>query len=162
MRVQLHLPALHLSGALTRPSLFYSLNIQAHNPHQSSTSESSTKNTDKGLAYFHFSVKPFPPVSQPVSVSLLTLPANPWDSSWVLNGQVYSLCQQVHQVARCGGVRSEWGSHHMTGGMAPALVPIMGAIGAETGSNRRPKDHLAWSRTKSVSEASFVDKLTPG
>ena len=50
----------------------------------------------------------------------------------------------------------------MTGGMAPALVPIMGAISAETGSNRRPEDHLAWSRTKSVSEASFVEKLTPG
>ena len=47
----------------------------------------------------------------------------------------------------------------MTGGMAPALVPIMGAVSAETCSNRCPKDHLAWSRTKSISEASFVDKL---
>ena len=77
MRIQFHLPALDLSWALTHRSMFYSLNIQAHNTHQLPTSESSTQNTDKGLVYFQFSVKPFLPVSQPVSVCLLTLPTGP-------------------------------------------------------------------------------------
>ena len=42
--------------------------------------------------------------SDVVGSDLLTLPRDPSDSQmwW---GQTYSLCQQIHQTARCGGVR---------------------------------------------------------
>ena len=66
------------------------------------------------------------------------------EALWMLirgEGRV-SLCQEVHEVSGGGGVGSEGGSHHMTRGVAPAGVPVVGPISAETRSDRLTKHHV--------------------
>ena len=52
------------------------------------------------------------------------------------------LGQEGHEVARGGGVRAKWRTHHMSCSMSPTFVPVVGSIRPQTGSNGLSKHHM--------------------
>ena len=53
-----------------------------------------------------------------------------------------SLGQKGHEVARGGGVRAQWRTHHKACSMSPTFVPVVGPICPQTGSNGLSKHYV--------------------
>lgn len=55
------------------------------------------------------------------------------------------LSEKVHEVSGCSSVGPERRAHHVTSSVTPALVPVVGTIRAQAGSDRFSENDAASS-----------------
>ena len=74
-----------------------------------------------------------------------------WEGLGGLGG--VSLGQQGHEVAWGGGVRAQRRAHDVARSVPPALVPVVGAVCSEAGSDGLTKHHVPCSECNEVGGA---------